>query len=75
MDPFPFQTMGKVLIFIGTLIVLIGILLYYGEKIPFLGHLPGDIIIKRKNFTFYLPITTLIILNIVIYLFYRFLKK
>jgi hypothetical protein len=75
MEPIPFQTLGKVLIFIGTLIMLLGVLFYYGNKIPLLGHLPGDIIIKRKNFTFYFPITTLIILNIVIYLFYRLLKR
>jgi uncharacterized protein HemY len=69
---------GKILIFIGFLLVLIGLIFSFAGKIPYLRKLPGDIYIKRENFTFYFPITTCIlisiILSIIFYLISRFLK-
>jgi len=60
----PLETMGKMLILMGLFITLIGLLLF-GSKLPFsLGKLPGDIVIKRGNFTFYFPLATSIILSI-----------
>jgi hypothetical protein len=46
-----FQQTGKLLIFAGVFIVILGVLFLFGDKIPFLGKLPGDIYIKKKNFT------------------------
>ncbi len=61
----PLETMGKMLILMGLFITLIGLLLLFGSKLPFsLGKLPGDIVIKRGNFTFYFPLATSIILSI-----------
>ncbi|XOV92335.1 MAG: DUF2905 domain-containing protein [Bacteroidota bacterium] len=57
--------MGKTLIYIGILLIIIGILISFGGKIN-LGKLPGDIIIKRENFTFYFPITTMILLSLIL---------
>ncbi len=61
-----FSSFGKYLIIFGAIITLIGILIYVFGKLPFLGRLPGDIYIKKDNFTFYFPIVTSIILSIVL---------
>jgi hypothetical protein len=52
---FGFGGLGKMLILLGVFIILVGLLLLVGEKIPWIGRLPGDIIIRKKNFTFYFP--------------------
>ncbi|HED05285.1 MAG TPA: DUF2905 domain-containing protein [Ignavibacteria bacterium] len=70
-----FQPFGKILILIGIISIAIGILFLFGDKIPFFGRLPGDIYIKRKNFTFYFPIVTSIILSIIISLILYLFKK
>lgn len=69
------QPFGKILIIIGALIILIGVVFLFADKIPFLGKLPGDIIIKKKNFTFYFPLATSILLSIIISIILYFLKK
>lgn len=58
--------LGKSLILIGVVIIILGLIVYYHDKIPFIGKLPGDILIKGKNFTFYFPLVTSIILSIII---------
>ena len=63
---------GKVLIMIGLVIVVIGLIIYFfGSKLHWLGHLPGDIRIERENFRFYFPITTLILLNALLFIIVR----
>ncbi len=66
---------GKALVLLGVLIVAVGIILMLGARIPWLGRLPGDIYIKRDSFTFYFPLTTCLllslILTLVLYLFRR----
>ena len=58
---------GKNIIFIGIVIVIIGIILTFSDKLPFnLGKLPGDIVYKKENTSFYFPITTSIIVSIVL---------
>ena len=58
--------LGRIIIFAGlTLIVLGGIIVLFG-KVPGMGKLPGDILIKRENFSFYFPLTTSILLSIVL---------
>jgi uncharacterized protein HemY len=69
---------GKILIFFGVILIFLGLIFSFAAKIPYLGKLPGDIYIKRENFTFYFPITTCIlisiILSIIFYLISRFFK-
>jgi len=48
------------------MIVGIGVLLMFVDKIPFIGKLPGDINIKKDNFQFYFPITTSIVISIIL---------
>jgi uncharacterized protein HemY len=65
--------MGKVLIGIGIVLILIGMVMTLGPKIPWIGKLPGDISIQRENFSFYFPLTTCIIISIIVtLLFYLF---
>jgi len=67
--------LGKVFIFVGIAIVIIGIILTFFDKIPFLGKLPGDITIKRENFTIYFPIITSIIISIILSLIFYFISR
>ncbi len=67
--------LGKMLILLGVVIILIGVLLLIGERIPWIGRLPGDIIIRKKNFTFYFPIVTSIIISIILTLLFTLFRK
>lgn len=61
------QQAGKFLIAAGIILVIAGLIVYFaGNKFSWLGHLPGDIRIEKENVRFYLPITTMIILSIVL---------
>jgi hypothetical protein len=68
--------MAKIIIILGIVLVAIGVVLLFIEKIPFLGKLPGDILIKKEHFTFYFPLTTSILVSVIIslilYLFGKF---
>ena len=57
---------GRMLIFIGVITVLFGAVMLFAHKIPFLGKLPGDIYISKKNFTFYFPLATSILVSAVL---------
>ncbi len=70
-----FGPLGKMLILLGVFIILIGVLLVIGEKIPWIGRLPGDIIIRKKNFTFYFPIVTSILISILLTLLFALFRK
>ncbi len=64
-----FNAFGKTLIIIGIILIIAGGLLMFGSKIPFIGKMPGDISIQKKNFGFCFPITTCIIISIILSLF------
>ncbi|MGQ3684707.1 MAG: DUF2905 domain-containing protein [Candidatus Loosdrechtia sp.] len=59
------NVLGKMLLFLGIIMIIIGGLFMLGGKVPFFGRLPGDIVIQRKNMTFYFPLTTGIIISII----------
>lgn len=63
------QFVGRFLIITGIILAIVGGLLLFSGRIPWLGKLPGDIIVQRKNFTFYFPLATSILLSIIITLF------
>ncbi len=67
--------MAKALIMIGAVLIVTGLVLLLFQKTPFLGKLPGDILIKRENFTFYFPLATGIIISIIISLILYLLGK
>lgn len=61
----PLRELGRTLLIFGGLLALVGALFYVGGKLPFrLGRLPGDIVHKGENTTFYLPLTTCILLSV-----------
>ena len=66
--------MQKTLIILGLIIVIIGLLWPWLGKLP-LGRLPGDIVIDRPNMKLYFPITTMIIISIVISVILWFFRK
>ncbi len=70
-----FQPLGKILIIIGLFIIILGIIFLFARRIPWIGRLPGDIVIERKNFNLYIPITTSIILSILLTIIFWFLSK
>jgi len=67
--------LGKMLILLGVVIIVVGLLLLVGEKIPWIGRLPGDIIIRKKNFTFYFPLATSILISIILTLLFTLFRK
>lgn len=60
------DSLGKMLIVFGVVLALLGGLLLFAGKLPFLGRLPGDIVIHRENWSFYFPITTSIVLSVLL---------
>ncbi|OGS47258.1 MAG: hypothetical protein A2539_01855 [Elusimicrobia bacterium RIFOXYD2_FULL_34_15] len=67
---------GRVLIISGVILFLIGIMLVFHVKIPYIGKLPGDIYIKKENFTFYFPLMSSIIFSILFsFILWLFSKK
>ena len=67
--------MGRMLIIVGIIIIVVGVVLMYGNKIPFIGKLPGDIYIKKKNFTFYFPLATSILISLLLTLIFYIIRK
>jgi len=60
------HSLGKILIIIGIITVAVGGLLLLSLKIPWIGKLPGDIIIERKHVTLYFPLATSILVSIIL---------
>jgi hypothetical protein len=60
------DALAKGLILIGVVLVMVGLLLLAAQKLPFLGRLPGDILVKREHFTFFLPLATSIVISVII---------
>ncbi len=58
--------LGKSIIAIGAILIIVGVLMTIAGKIPGVGKLPGDIMIRRENFSFYFPLTTCILLSIIV---------
>jgi hypothetical protein len=58
--------LGRVLLVVGLAILVIGILLIAGDRLPFIGRLPGDFVVKGDRWTFYAPIGTSILISVVL---------
>jgi len=70
-----FEGIGRLLIIVGIIIVVLGLVLAFGGRIPFLGKLPGDILIKKDGISFYFPIVTFLILSLVLTLIINFILR
>jgi Protein of unknown function (DUF2905) len=57
---------GWALVLVGAVIVVVGLVLALGPRIPILGHLPGDIVIQRENVTIVIPLGTMVVVSVVV---------
>jgi hypothetical protein len=70
------EHIGRILIIIGIILVIAGGIIYFaGNKLTWLGHLPGDINIVRENVRIYIPITTMILISVVLSLIMYLIRK
>ena len=70
------EQIGKTLIIIGIILVIAGLIIYFaGNKLTWLGHLPGDINIVRDNVRIFIPVTTMILLSAVLSLIMYLIRK
>mgnify|MGYP000138478533 FL=1 len=65
--------MQKILIYIGLIIIVIGILWPFLKEIP-IGRLPGDIVYRKGNFNFYFPIVTYLVVSLIVTIIFKFFK-
>ena len=70
------QATGKYIILIGIIIIITGIIIYFFHDLfKWFGRLPGDIRIEKKNFNFYFPVVTMIIISVIATIFFNVIKK
>ncbi|NLY88838.1 MAG: DUF2905 domain-containing protein [Firmicutes bacterium] len=70
-----FTGIGRLLVIAGIFLVVLGLLFLLGGKIPGLGRLPGDIVIKRDKFVFYFPLGTSLLLSILLSLLWAIFSR
>jgi len=70
-----FSGMGRILIVIGLLIAAVGLVLSFAGKIHWLGRLPGDFFFRGKGFSFYFPLTTSILISVILTLILWFINR
>jgi len=67
---------GKILVIGGIVLAIAGLILWLaGDKLGWIGHLPGDIRVEKENVRFYFPITTMILLSVVVSVILWILRK
>lgn len=69
------QDLGRPLIVVGAVLMVAGLLLTFGPRIPFLGRLPGDIVWRRGNTTVYFPIVTCIVVSLLLTLLFSLFRR
>ena len=70
------QNTGKIIVIIGIIVIIVGLVIWlFGDKFNWFGNLPGDIKVKKENFSFYFPFVSMIILSIVISLIVWLIRK
>lgn len=67
--------MARTLVLIGIIFIIMGLIVFLVSKIPGVGRLPGDILIKRENFTFYFPLATCLLASLIISLIMYFFNN
>ena len=69
------MSLGRVLMIAGALLFAVGLLLSFGPRVPWLGRLPGDIVYKRGDFTFYFPLVTSILVSLLLTLLLSLFRR
>lgn len=67
--------LSRMLVITGILLVAVGLLIAVAPRVPWLGKLPGDILIKRENMTFFMPLTTSLLLSLVLSLLFWLFRR
>jgi hypothetical protein len=67
--------LGRTLLVVGAVLFVIGLLLTFGARVPGLGRLPGDIVVRKGNFTFYFPLLTSILLSLLLTAILSFFRR
>ncbi len=67
--------MGKILIIAGVILIVLGVLVTFSSRIPFIGKLPGDFSFEKDNFKFYFPLTSSIIISIIVSVILYFINR
>jgi len=58
---------GKLLVIVGIIVIIIGLIIWFGSnKFGWFGNLPGDIRVEKKNYSFYIPLTTMLLISVVL---------
>jgi hypothetical protein len=66
---------GKTLVFAGIAILVVGLVLWGFSSVPYFGKLPGDIYVRRGNFTFYFPLATSILISIIATIVFSLMRR
>ena len=69
------QPLGRGLLLAGAVLLVVGAVLAFGPKLPGIGRIPGDIVFRRGNFTFYFPLATSILLSVLLTLLFSLFKR
>lgn len=67
--------MGRTLILLGALLIVAGLWVLYGPRLPWLGRLPGDVVVQKPGFSFYAPLATSLLVSVVLSLLLWLLRK
>jgi hypothetical protein len=70
-----FSNVGRILVVIGLIIAGIGLVMIFAGKIPWIGRLPGDFFFRGKNFSFYFPLTTGLLISVILTIILWFLNR
>jgi hypothetical protein len=70
-----FSSLGKMLLVIGLVIAGLGLILLLAGKIPWIGRLPGDFLYRGKNFTFYFPLMTSLVISVILTIILWFITR
>ena len=71
----PMSGLGVGLFYLGSILIILGAAVFFVDKIPFLGKLPGDIYIKKGNLTVFIPFTSMLLLSVIVSLAVNFFRK
>jgi len=69
------ESLGKMLILFGIVAIVIGAVFVLFGKVPWIGRLPGDIVIRRDNFTFYFPVVTMLLLSLILTIIFNLIGR
>lgn len=66
---------GRTLMFFGGILFALGVALVLGAKVPFLGRLPGDILLERDGATIYIPVATMLVVSLMLTVLLNLLSR